>query len=112
MLGLARLAAAELRQDGSDVRAGQLLRRAAGTPDQGGLRGVQRRSNLAGALRVRGGSDGRPVIIVDDILTTGASVAAAWEALDRAGIAVEGAAVLATAPVPRTGHGQTTTFGY
>ncbi|GAA3240122.1 hypothetical protein GCM10010468_76620 [Actinocorallia longicatena] len=96
MLGLARLAAAELRSQGIDAAALGVLRRMPGTPDQGDLGGAQRRTNLNGALRATGAVSGT-VIVVDDVTTTGASVAAAWSALTSAGAHVVGAATVAAA---------------
>ncbi len=71
--------------------------------DQSGLNAGQRRANLANAYRVRnripspGSWLATPadVIVVDDLVTTGASLAEARRALDEAGISVLGAAVVA-----------------
>lgn len=77
--------------------------------DQSGLTAQQRRTNVAGAYRARRGRRRYQVgpvppvtVIVDDLVTTGASMAEARRALDDAGIAVLGAAVVA-ATVRRTG---------
>ncbi|GAB3448180.1 hypothetical protein GCM10027570_21410 [Streptomonospora sediminis] len=66
--------------------------------DQVGLGRDRRRANLTGALAVRGPTAalaGRPVVVVDDIVTTGATLAEAARALRCAGAAVVGGAVLA-----------------
>jgi len=59
------------------------------TPSQGGLTAKQRRRNVASAFEVRksrtGRLNGSTVTLVDDVLTTGATLAACTKALKRAG---------------------------
>lgn len=59
------------------------------TPKQVGLTDVQRRRNMAGAFAVASGRaaaiEGRHVLLVDDVITTGATIAACARALKRAG---------------------------
>ncbi|SKA03855.1 Predicted amidophosphoribosyltransferases [Marinactinospora thermotolerans DSM 45154] len=66
--------------------------------DQVGLTATQRGANLAGALAVRPNAmpllRGAPVLIVDDVLTTGATIAEAARALRAARCTVQGAVVL------------------
>src|ERR671911_370083 len=66
-----------------------LLARVRPTAKQVGLTRAQRRENLQGALRVPDGArarlDGRRVLLVDDVLTTGATANAAARALLRGG---------------------------
>lgn len=92
---LARRAARLLRPAGP-VRVRRLLRQTRRVHDQAGLDAVARRLNLADSLRVRGPVPGRgSVIIVDDLVTTGASLAEAHRALIMSGVRVAGAATVA-----------------
>jgi predicted amidophosphoribosyltransferase len=97
-LSLARAAVAELRAEGLDVRCMVTLRQARRTADQAALGSAERASNLFGALAaVRPVRDLR-IILVDDVITTGASLAEAARALRAAGALVESAAVIAATP--------------
>ena len=58
-------------------------------------RQVLRAANLAGALQARGPLHGLPVVLVDDVVTTGATLTEASRALGAAGARVCGAAVVA-----------------
>lgn len=68
-----------------------LLQRVRRTRPQVGLSRAERAENLQGALRLDPGKapalKGRPVVLVDDVLTTGATADAAARALLRAGAA-------------------------
>jgi len=88
-----RLAAAAAREAG--LRSRSLLVQARRTADQSGLDAGQRADNLRGALRARHRLDGLPVVLVDDVVTTGATLAEAARALRTAGADVRGAAVVA-----------------
>jgi predicted amidophosphoribosyltransferase len=69
------------------------LRRTRPTAVQAGLSNTMRRKNVSAAFRVRrmGGFDGklagRRVLLIDDVMTTGATAAACAYALKRAGAA-------------------------
>jgi predicted amidophosphoribosyltransferase len=73
----------------------QVLVQAAGVRDQSGLDARARRANLRDAFRLRGRLPDRPVILVDDLVTTGSSLTEAARVLDRAGAYVLGAATVA-----------------
>lgn len=71
--------------------AGDLLERVRATPSQGGLTRAERDRNVRAAFRVkpvwRDGLRGCRVLLVDDVLTTGATVNACARMLRRAGAA-------------------------
>ncbi len=64
---------------------GASLRRRIVTTPQTGLRGAERRDNLHGVFHCRTRLDGMRVAVVDDVITTAATVNAAAEALRLAG---------------------------
>ena len=66
-----------------------------GVRDQSGLDARARQANLAGGFRLRGRLPDRPVVLVDDLVTTGSSLTEAARVLRRAGVAVLGAATVA-----------------
>ena len=78
------------RQTGLAVQL-HLLQRSRSTGTQVGLTRDQRRRNLAGAFSVprrrRASLEGRNVLLIDDVITTGATVEACARALKRAGAA-------------------------
>lgn len=98
---LARLAAGRLRGRPPHVRSVRLLAQRRGVRDQAGLTARERSANLAGALRLRRlvlrapGEDGSVVVLVDDVVTTGSSLAESARALQAAGVVVLGAATVA-----------------
>ncbi len=63
------------------------LRRVHATLSQAGLSNTARRKNVAGAFRSRSGRpvDGKRILLVDDVMTTGSTAAACAMALKRAG---------------------------
>jgi predicted amidophosphoribosyltransferase len=67
------------------------------TADQRGLGRDERAGNVRGSMRAAG-VRGRAVVVVDDVVTTGATVAEAVRALRAAGADVVGAAVVAATP--------------
>ena len=95
---LGRVAARLVRSVGMDVRVTPCLKLVRTVRDQAGLSSVQRSQNLRGAFsagRVPAGS----VVVIDDIVTTGATVAEAVRALSDHGAQVVGAATVAHRPV-------------
>jgi ComF family protein len=75
-----------------------VLRRARATAAQTGLGAVARRRNLRDAFVVAGDVAGRHLALVDDVMTTGATVEAAARALRRAGASRVDVWVVARAP--------------
>jgi ComF family protein len=78
------------RRDGSGPKlVGSCLRRKRATTPQTGLSVTARRENLRGAFEVANAEEirGRLIVLVDDVMTTGATVSACARALKRAGVA-------------------------
>jgi len=84
---------------GAGVRPDRALYWARRAEDQRALAREERIANLSGALYSRRLRFGARVVIVDDVTTTGATLAEARRALVEAGAAVVGAAVLARTPL-------------
>ncbi|MDQ0843131.1 ComF family protein [Streptomyces sp. V1I6] len=106
---IALAAAAELRRAGRAARVLPVLRQRRRTADQAGLTARERLANVAGALEVRAGGArllaGGRAVIVDDLMTTGATLVEAARALSaatgedpRAGVPAR-AAVVAVPPL-------------
>jgi predicted amidophosphoribosyltransferase len=85
------------RAPGLDVGTRRLLAYSRRVQDQAGLGAADRRQNLAGSFRCTGLAvpPGSLVVIVDDVVTTGSSLAEATRALRAAGIGVLGAVTVA-----------------
>ncbi|HEX7189180.1 MAG TPA: phosphoribosyltransferase family protein [Actinomycetes bacterium] len=98
-LRLARRAATGLRRRGVPMSVLPALRVAEGVMDQSGLGAGERRENLAGSLwvpaRLTPLVAGRTVVVVDDVVTTGATLADATRALRCAGARVHAVATVA-----------------
>lgn len=105
---IALAAAGELRRGGMPAQVVTVLRQGRPVADQSGLGARQRRANLAGALEVVAGGErllaAERVVLVDDLLTTGATLTEAARAVDAAGgrggslSGVRQAAVVAASP--------------
>lgn len=87
------------------LRTEPALRARRQAADQSGLTAVSRLENRSGWLKPRGWVAGRRVLLVDDILTTGATLLEARRALASCGADVVGAAVLARTPRRHPGSG-------
>jgi len=96
---LARSGAKALRSIGVDCVVGNPLVHCRRVADQSGLSARERSVNMAGALRVRStaGLEGRRVVVVDDVLTTGATVTEATRVLSSGGFRPSAVAVIAAA---------------
>ncbi|MEU5419902.1 ComF family protein [Streptomyces sp. NPDC020799] len=98
---IALAAAGALRRAGLSVRTAAVLRQRRAVADQAGLDARERRANVSDALGVLKGAEGLlrqkgPVVLVDDLMTTGASLSEAARAVSLAGGRLLGAAVVAT----------------
>jgi predicted amidophosphoribosyltransferase len=99
LLRLARATAEALSRGGQPAAVAPALVLSAGVADSVGLAGPQRAANLAGRVRVRPAGappPGTPVVLLDDVVTTGSTMAACVAALAAAGLSV-GASLVLTA---------------
>jgi predicted amidophosphoribosyltransferase len=98
LLRVARVAAARLRAQGAPATVSRLLVAGAVVQDQAGLDAAARAVNLAGTMRAARARTVRPpgvLVVVDDVLTTGATAREAQRALEVAGVPVLGIATVA-----------------
>ena len=103
VLRMTRLAARHLRREGYAVQVSRLLEQRGTVADQAGLTTAQRLANRSGTMVVRPAARAalvraaRPVsvVVVDDVLTTGATVREAQRALQDAGVRVRAVATVA-----------------
>ncbi|MFI6340584.1 ComF family protein [Streptomyces sp. NPDC050535] len=107
---IALAAAGELRRTGTPARVLAVLRQRRAVADQSGLNSRQRLDNLAGALEVAAGGErplagGGRIVLVDDLMTTGASLTEAARAV-RAAVPDTGGAADAYRAVARAAAGE------
>ena len=100
LLRITRRASARLRARGTPVRVARMLRPVRTVADQAGLSAEERGTNLVGSLCARRGTAAERlaaagVVVVDDVITTGATAREAQRALEEAGLRVLGIAVVA-----------------
>lgn len=105
---IALAAAGELRRTGVSARVSAVLRQRHAVADQSGLDARQRLDNLAGALAVVPGGarllrGGGTVVLVDDLMTTGASLTEAARAVRAATAGGAGTATDRGGPPDRAG---------
>jgi predicted amidophosphoribosyltransferase len=95
---LAALAVRHLGAAGLEALPWAALRQVRRVSDQAGLSSTERGANLTGSLQVSGPSQTRPApiaLLLDDVVTTGATLAEAARALRAAGVEVPLAVTLA-----------------
>jgi len=97
---LARAVAGGLNDSGVEATVAIGLQRRLGSSDQAGRSNRQRMLGREGTTLVKPGLVG-PVLLVDDVLTTGATLLDAERALARSQVATLGAIVLAATPLDR-----------
>ncbi len=95
LLAMTREARKALRRSGLVAEIAPVLRVARSVVDQSGLDRRQRSANMSGAFAARPLHTGRTVVVVDDIVTTGATVLEAARALHDHGVTPAGVAVVA-----------------
>jgi predicted amidophosphoribosyltransferase len=90
-VALARHMAAALAKQGEPAAVAQALRLGRGVRDSAGLGAADRAANVFGRVTVHPAGvppPGTPVVLLDDVVTTGATAAACTEALCDAGLEV------------------------
>jgi len=103
---LARRVVRLLAREQPGLRCVPALRHVRRVADSAGLGAAARAANLSEAFGVRRGAaralGGRPVVLLDDLMTTGATLSECAVALRRCGIAVVGAATVAATRLDTT----------
>lgn len=81
------------------VRMHRMLRLRPAVQDQAGLTAVERSRNITGRMRAAAAVRGEQLLLVDDVVTTGATAREAVRALSDAGAQVTAVAALAVTPL-------------
>jgi predicted amidophosphoribosyltransferase len=106
LLRVIRSCTRALAESGIHVATGRYLERVRDVADQSGLSAAERSANLSDAFevrpRVRPAVAGRAVVVVDDVLTTGATAAEVCRSLEAARAEVVGVAVIAATRLSRS----------
>jgi predicted amidophosphoribosyltransferase len=108
LLRLTRHAAGRLRRRGVDTRVRRALVPVVRVLDQAGLGAEERAANLAGSMACRRAPRVRPdglLVVVDDVITTGATLREAQRALEERGVRVDAVAAVAATRRRVTGAG-------
>jgi predicted amidophosphoribosyltransferase len=100
LLRIATRAASRLRVLGVPAKVSRLLRTVRATADQAGLGMRERALNLSSSMACAGdcmlrATPGTRLVVVDDVITTGATVREAQRALEEQGLGVLGVAAVA-----------------
>ncbi|MFF7972907.1 ComF family protein [Streptomyces sp. NPDC007905] len=107
---MALAAAGELRRTGTPARVAAVLRQRRAVADQAALDARQRLANLAGALEATADGArllaGGRVVVVDDLITTGASLAEAARALREAAVSRRDGTTAVYEAATREGRGE------
>lgn len=101
VLTMARAAAARLAESGRSAGVASCLYLARRTKDSVGLDGAGRADNLAGAVRFdrrMAPPVGTAAVLIDDVLTSGATALTSYQALQACGVPLTGMLVLAAVP--------------
>jgi len=91
------LLARQLSKRVPSARVLNCLQLEGGVLDQVGLSSVEREANLKDKMRVNQPVAGKPVFLIDDVVTTGATLVQAFETVSVAGAIVTGALVVSEA---------------
>lgn len=93
-----RISRQAARKANTRVSVSRCLKIAGSVSDQAALSGEARRTNLDGTMSVAGFPAGHSAILIDDVVTTGATLREAQRCLTNAGVKVQGFLTFAETP--------------